>query len=142
MDASTNPRQSYPEPIHQSDMKVYKLVDESNTSFNNGPRHSNLDRASLFQEERMERRRKVHIGCFALFIFLYMAYILGKNITPACRGLGSPSRKMIYGVHHNISHAKFRNVSTLVDGKLPTHYTLPSGDKIPSIALGMSFESR
>ncbi|KAF8964256.1 NADP-dependent oxidoreductase domain-containing protein [Flammula alnicola] len=30
-----------------------------------------------------------------------------------------------------------RNISTTVDAKLPTHYTLPSGDKIPAVALGV-----
>ena len=34
------------------------------------------------------------------------------------------------------SHGVYRNLTTAKSGQLPTHYTLPSGDKIPSVALG------
>ncbi|KAF9561770.1 Aldo/keto reductase [Agrocybe pediades] len=38
--------------------------------------------------------------------------------------------------HHHHGHGH-RNMSTAVGGKFPTHYTLPSGDQIPSVALGV-----
>lgn len=116
----------------------YKLFDESSAFSNDLP--DSRDRASLSQAEGKIRRRKVHFSLLALSIFLYMTYLIGKNVLPACRGLTSPSREMLNGTMHRIEdmiHGNSRNMSTVTDGKLPTHYTLPSGDKIPSIALGM-----
>ena len=63
---------------------------------------------------------------FGLFQLSYLGtrYYLNATHAPAHGGrkLGAPCR----GAHRNASHV----------ASLPTHYILPSGDRIPSVALG------
>ena len=58
----------------------------------------------------------------AAALFQATSYFLGPPTTKRMHRLGTPCR----GSHRNLSSV----------AKLPTHYTLPSGDKIPSVALG------
>lgn len=47
--------------------------------------------------------------------------------------LVSGARTLSRSTFWKVCHGGQRNIST---GNLPSHYTLPSGDKIPSVALG------
>jgi hypothetical protein len=80
-----------------------------------------VDREQSISNSSIAKRRRTFIVLLGL-IFLYMAFWASKNVTwKGCRGaLG-------LGIHRNIS-----NPSIASD----KFYQLPSGDKIPAVALG------
>jgi len=84
-----------------------------------------------------------------IFILCFMAAFFIRGVFLDGRGAGMRHKchatmhrlglagQHHYHHHHGHGHGHHSNMSTLVGGKLPTHYTLPSGDQIPSVALGM-----
>ncbi|KJA17444.1 hypothetical protein HYPSUDRAFT_46386 [Hypholoma sublateritium FD-334 SS-4] len=97
-------------------------------------------RASFSQAELKRRRQKVHCGLLAIFIVLYMSYLIGRSFLSSRRGTTPATTRVLMDTIHRLGekmHMKQHDMSTLVNGKLPTHYTLPSGDKIPAVALGV-----
>lgn len=103
--------------------------------------------AHLCTAEHRRRKQKIQLTLIAVFVVLYMSYFLFRNTLPLSRGrMNAATRNKCYETikqlqamvplengHRNMSNAA-GNVT------LPTYFTLPSGDKIPSVALG-SFSS-
>jgi len=74
----------------------------------------------------------------AIFVIPYMAFAFAKSHFPASVGrVTSLGNEVLQHLNLVVSHQFNRSFSTVQHGKLPTHFTLPSGDKIPSIALGV-----
>lgn len=99
-------------------------------------------RANFSQAELKRRRQKVHFGLLVVFIALYMSYMIGRSFLSSRRGMSPATTRVLMDTIHRLEekmYIKHHDMSTLVNGKLPTHYTLPSGDRIPAVALGMVF---
>lgn len=78
--------------------------------------------------------KKIIFYVLAIFAIMY-ALVLGvKEIPSACRMLRSKAMLMKNGTNMSGCHGANRTIST--GAGLPSFYTLPSGDKIPSVALG------
>lgn len=91
------------------------------------------------------RLRRIHFIFIGLFTVFYMAFFIARGYFNP-RGVSSGTRMKCHETMHRLGlagHMHFngtlhRNMSiNAIAGKLPTHYTLPSGDKIPSVALGI-----
>ena len=66
----------------------------------------------------------------AIFVVPIMAVFLSKNLSTV--RLAAVKQE----IFQRLGFAGSRSLSTVQHGRLPTHFSLPSGDKIPSIALG------
>ena len=104
-------------------------------------RYLKAGRARGFSQAELKRRRqKVHFGLVVLFIIVYMSYMIGRSFLSTRRGMSPETTRVLMDTIHFLGekmHVKHHNMSTLANGTLPTHYTLPSGDRIPAVALGM-----
>ncbi len=104
-------------------------------------RYLKAGRARGFSQAELKRRRqKVHFGLVVLFIIVYMSYMIGRSFLSSRRGMSPETTRVLMDTIHFLGekmHVKHHNMSTLANGTLPTHYTLPSGDRIPAVALGM-----
>ncbi|KAF9046266.1 NADP-dependent oxidoreductase domain-containing protein [Panaeolus papilionaceus] len=86
---------------------------------------------------RRSRRRVFHFSFIAFVMVSLVAYhaLRGSSFAALRYNCKSAMHRL---VHDNASqNANYDYLSSLVNGELPTHYTLPSGDKIPSVALGV-----
>lgn len=93
---------------------------------------------------RKQTQRKIHFACIGLFIIFYMSFFVARSVLgpSAHGGMEGVAKKCQDAIHrlglagHLDCGGLHRNMSTVGGGKLHSHYTLPSGDKIPAVALG------
>lgn len=93
---------------------------------------------------RKRTQRQIHFACIGLFVIFYMSFFIAKSVLvpPAHGGMEGVAKKCHDAIHrlgltgHLHCGGLNRNMSIVGGGKLHSHYTLPSGDKIPAIALG------
>lgn len=79
-----------------------------------------------------ERQRKFLFTWKRLLVVLAMSAVLQCAYLPVKHFTRRPTtRRMRLGTPCHASHYNHSSIASL-----PTHYTLPSGDKIPSVALG------
>jgi len=91
-----------------------------------------------------QTQRKIHFACIGLFVVFYMSFLVARSVVApsAHGGMEDVANKCRDAIHrlgltgHLHCGAAHRNMSTVGRGKLHSHYTLPSGDKIPAVALG------
>ncbi|PPQ65906.1 hypothetical protein CVT26_000926 [Gymnopilus dilepis] len=85
------------------------------------------------------QRRPTKFRFLTVSILFCMAYFVFRGVVGS-NGVAGLRRKCSELMGHPGalgSHGVYRNLTTAKSGQLPTHYTLPSGDKIPSVALGV-----
>jgi len=92
------------------------------------------DPAEASQErfELKRRRRAIQSIFISLFIGLYMTFLMARAVFPSQFTRGSRKALCQLSVHR-FAQGMYMNLST---ARLPSHYTLPSGDKIPAVGLG------
>ena len=78
------------------------------------------------QEELSSNIRKTHLKqiLFRVLALAAIMFVAIQGIRSWAKSSARFSHKPCHGLHRNLS-------------SLPSHYTLPSGDRIPSVALGM-----
>ncbi|CAA7261557.1 unnamed protein product [Cyclocybe aegerita] len=93
-----------------------------------GPLDVQADVEDPIKTENKRRRRALRFGFLSLLAALYMTFFVAKSFLSGgfIRSCHGKHRIGKHGVHQNATSAK-----------LPTYFTLPSGDKIPAIALGV-----
>ncbi|KAF8964257.1 NADP-dependent oxidoreductase domain-containing protein [Flammula alnicola] len=90
----------------------------------------------LKKENQPSSFRTIYL--IAIFVIPYMVFSLfTRNFVPRSTGLASLRSSVMQRLGLS-SLGSQRSMATVQDGpgKLPTHFTLPSGDRIPTIALG------
>ncbi|KAJ3518190.1 hypothetical protein NLJ89_g34 [Agrocybe chaxingu] len=93
-----------------------------------GPLDVPADAEGPIRIEKKRRRRALHFGFLSLLAVLYMTFFIAKSFL--LEGFTRPC----HGKHHIGKHGGHQDVTF---SKLPTHFTLPSGDNVPAIALGV-----
>ncbi|PPQ63603.1 hypothetical protein CVT24_004463 [Panaeolus cyanescens] len=85
------------------------------------------------------RRRFFHFSFIVFIMVSLVAYraLKGTNVLSLPTKCHSAMQIWGYGKSPQLTNYHSLSTSNLVNGELPTHYTLPSGDKIPSVALGV-----
>lgn len=115
--------------------------------YNHSPEESGDPRPSGDRESTKRRLKRIHFVFIGLFILFYMTFFIARGFFNT-HGISPSTRMKCHETMHRLGlagHMHYngtgihRNISSLVNGKLPTHYTLPSGDKIPSVALGKRY---
>jgi hypothetical protein len=81
------------------------------------------DETTVFRARNARKQKKVIFHVLAIVTIMYAAFSGIRYVARSNLGLA----KGLWGCH-----GAQRNLSTL-----PSHYTLPSGDKIPTVALGV-----
>ncbi|KDR82531.1 hypothetical protein GALMADRAFT_237878 [Galerina marginata CBS 339.88] len=91
------------------------------------------------RQPRKKRLGRAHFIFIALFIVSYMVFFIARGSFASTRVAAGMRQKCRETMHRFglAGHGMHRNMSTATGAKLPTHYTLPSGDKIPAVALGV-----
>lgn len=133
-------------PTHDQGRPPSTSVDEEPNDQYYPTRLTDENRAEQVSNNRTltkRRLRRIHFIFIGLFTAFYMAFFIARGyLNP--HAVSSGTRIKCHETMHRLGlaghmhyHGTHRNMSIgAVGGRLPTHYTLPSGDKIPSVALG------
>lgn len=101
-----------------------------------------LDLEAALRHKRKTTVKRIAFHVLAVLAIMYALVLAVKEFPAACRMVRSKGMHMKNGTYvymgHNMTgcHGANRTMSTA--SGLPGFYTLPSGDKIPSVALGES----